>query len=90
MKRFVTMLMLLALLTGCTIKNPPDPPPEKPTLLTPYIEASSETYLNRFCGLMTIDGEIITEADCDIISLAEYSDDNLHINTLLPVWVLYP
>ena len=89
MKRFVTMLMLLALLTGCTIKNPPDPPPEKSTLLTPYIEASSETYLNRFCGLMTIDGEIITEADCDIISLAEYSDDNLHINTLLPVWVLY-
>ena len=61
MKRFVTMLMLLALLTGCTIKNPPDPPPEKPTLLTPYIEASSETYLNRFCDDFPIYGHQAAE-----------------------------
>lgn len=99
MKRICAVFLLLALLAGCSA--PAQPPAEsvdsssapksEQTLLTPYLGAVNEQlqYSSRLYGLMTIQGEIVTEAVYESIFMEEYSGESIKQRVLLPVWTLH-
>ena len=99
MKRFF-WVVLLALLAGCSAPGPapasgsnsaPAPEPEPPAedqILTCYLGAKSESYPNLLYGLMTTEGEIVTEAECSELYLAGYTGARWEDETVVPVWEL--
>lgn len=58
-------------------------------VLTPYVGAVSQAYPYRIYGLMTTEGEIVTEAECSSLYLAGYSGTREEDKTVVPVWKLY-
>ena len=62
---------------------------EKAVDLTPYVGAVSQAYPYRIYGLMTTEGEIVTEAECSELYLAGYSGTLREDETVVPVWKRY-
>jgi len=96
MKRIISVFFLLALLAGCSA--PAQPPAEsspsgsaaepEATRLTPYLGKVDARTSDWFYGLMTAEGEIVTEPVYLGISQAGYTGKTSLEYTNLPVWIL--